>query len=46
MKSQSRKQDIDEVISNSSKIKKLGWKPKTDISHGLELTLDWYRTKK
>ncbi len=46
IKSQSRKQDIDEVISNSSKIKKLGWKPKTNINRGLELTLDWYRSQK
>ena len=45
-KLQSRKQEIDEVISNSSKIKKLGWKPKTNIIRGLELTLDWYRSKK
>jgi len=34
------------VVSDCSKIKKLGWKPKISINKGLELTLDWYAAKK
>jgi len=36
-----RKNDINEIRSNSSKIRKLGWKPKFDLKKGLELTLKW-----
>ena len=34
------------MVSDCSKIKKLGWKPKISINEGLELTLNWYITKK
>ncbi len=27
---------------NSSKIKKLGWKPKTNLNDGLKYTIEWY----
>lgn len=37
-----RKNGINEVRSSSSKIRKLGWKPKLDLKKGLELTLNWY----
>ena len=40
-----RKNDIKNVVSDCSKIKKLGWKPKISINEGLELTLNWYITK-
>jgi len=36
-----RKNDINEIRSNSSKIRKIGWKPKFDLKKGLELTLKW-----
>ena len=41
-----RKNDIKNVVSDCSKIKKLGWKPKISINEGLELTLNWYITGK
>ena len=41
-KSKSRKNEISNVISDCSKIKKLGWIPKINLSKGLKLTLDWY----
>lgn len=41
-KTKIRKNDSIELISNSSKIKKLGWKPKSSISEGFRLTYDWY----
>jgi UDP-glucose 4-epimerase len=41
-----RKNDIKNVVSDCSKIKKLGWKPKISINEGLKLTLDWYIAKK
>jgi len=40
-----RKNDIKNVVSDCSKIKKLGWKPKISINKGLELTLNWYIAK-
>ena len=39
----SRKNDIHEIVSDSSKLKKLGWKPKIDINKGLKLTYDWHQ---
>ncbi len=27
---------------DSSKIKKLGWKPRTSLDKGLKLTVDWF----
>ena len=44
-KTKLRKNDTKNVVSDCSKIKKLGWKPKISISKGLELTLDWYIAK-
>lgn len=44
-KSSIRKAEIDEIVSNSSKIKKLGWKPMIPIQRGLQMTLDWYRAQ-
>lgn len=46
IKSHSREHEIREIVSNSSKIRKLGWKPKTRLSEGLAMTLDWYKSKK
>ena len=40
-----RKNDIKNVVSDCSKIKKLGWKPKISINKGLELTLNSYIAK-
>jgi dTDP-glucose 4,6-dehydratase len=31
---------------NNAKIKKLGWKPKITLEHGLELTINWYLKNK
>jgi UDP-glucose 4-epimerase len=45
-KTKLRKNDIKNVVSDCSKIKKLGWKPKISINKGLELTLNWYITRK
>jgi len=45
-KTKLRKNDVKNVVSDCSKIKKLGWKPKISINEGLELTLNWYITKK
>ena len=45
-KTKLRKNDTKNVVSDCSKIKKLGWKPKISINKGLELTLDWYAAKK
>ena len=45
-KTKLRKNDVKNVVSDCSKIKKLGWKPKISINEGLELTLNWYIAKK
>jgi len=45
-KTKLRKNDVKNVVSDCSKIKKLGWKPKISINKGLELTLNWYITRK
>ena len=34
------------MVSDCSKIKKLGWKPEISINEGLELTLNWHIAKK
>ena len=44
-KTKLRKNDIKNVVSDCSKIKKLGWKPRVSINKGLELTLNWYNAK-
>lgn len=38
-KSYQRKMDIQEMVANISKIKKMGWKPKTSLEKGLKITL-------
>ena len=40
-----RKNDFRSIISNSSKIKKLGWEPKISIKKGLRFTIDWPKHK-
>ncbi|HSB57693.1 MAG TPA: NAD-dependent epimerase/dehydratase family protein [Nitrosopumilaceae archaeon] len=44
-KSISRKNEIIKIVSNSSKIRKLGWKPKVGIKEGLQLTFDWFKSQ-
>jgi UDP-glucose 4-epimerase len=46
VKSYSRKSDVDEIVSNPSKIKKLGWKPQVELSVGLKMTFDWFVSQK
>jgi len=38
----SRKNDVDEIIANISKIKKLGWNPTISLQNGLKSTIDWF----
>ena len=45
-KTKIRKNDVKNVVSDCSKIKKLGWKPEISINEGLELTLNWHVAKK
>ena len=40
-----RRVEIPNVVSDSSKIRQLGWKPTISIQHGLKMTLDWYSDK-
>ena len=44
-KTKLRKNDVKNIVSNCSKIKKLGWKSNVSINEGLELTLNWYISK-
>ena len=44
-KTYSRKDEINNMVSNPSKIKKLGWKPSISLQKGLEMTLKWYKNK-
>ena len=37
-----RKNDSSNIVCNSSKIKKLGWSPKTSITKGFQSTIDWH----
>ena len=37
-KQRSKKLEINELVSDNSKIKKIGWKPKTEIHDGLKKT--------
>ncbi len=37
-----RKNDVNNIVSDSKKLKRLGWKPKFSIEKGLENTLKWY----
>lgn len=42
----SRKNDVLEIVSDSKKLKRLGWKPKTKLNQGLELTYNWFKANK
>lgn len=44
-KSLVRKFDIKEITANNHKLKKIGWKQKTELKQGLKITLDWYTSK-
>jgi len=44
-KSITRKLDVNEIVSNSSKLKKLGWKSKIPFEKGIELTINWNNSK-
>jgi len=37
-----RKNDIPDIIADSKKIRKLGWKPKTNFNEGLRQTYEWF----
>jgi len=43
-KSLKRKAEVPNIIADCSKLKKLGWKPQTNLVKGLKLTFDWYNT--
>ena len=40
-----RKNEIKNVVANTSKIQKLGWKNETDILQGLQLTYNWFKNR-
>jgi nucleoside-diphosphate-sugar epimerase len=37
-----RKNDIPEIIADSKKLRKLGWRPKTKFNEGLKTTYEWF----
>ena len=39
-----KKVDVGNFVVNNSKLKKLGWKPKTSINHGIKETLEFFKT--
>jgi len=41
--SKTRQNDPPEILSDSSKIKKLNWEPQIGLKEGLELTYDWFK---
>lgn len=45
-KKQIRKSDADRIVSDSSKIRSLGWKPTTSFHDGLKKTFDWFESQK
>jgi len=46
LESKIRKNDTKKIISNNTKIKKLGWKPQVSLELGLKMTLDWADSQK
>ncbi|MDE2590239.1 MAG: GDP-mannose 4,6-dehydratase [Patescibacteria group bacterium] len=46
VKSLIRSNEINEITSDPSKVKKLGWKPIIDIKNGLKMTLQWYESNR
>ncbi len=42
-KSLKRKNDIDKIVANPTKMKKLGWTPETNFYDGIKLTYDWFK---
>ena len=42
-KSLLRKTDINDIFSNPSKLRRMGWKPNTSFKNGLKITFDWFR---
>jgi len=40
-----RKNDFSDIICNSSKVRKLGWKPKISLEEGFERTIYWYNQR-
>ena len=45
-KNKIRKNEVKNVVADIKKIKKLGWNPEVKIEKGLELTYQWFKTKK
>ncbi|MDH3735654.1 MAG: GDP-mannose 4,6-dehydratase [Nitrosopumilus sp.] len=41
-----RRNDVKKILSNNTKIKKLGWEPQVNLELGLKMTLDWYNSQK
>lgn len=42
LRSISRKQEIVKIVSDSTRIKNIGWESTVNIQQGLKMTLDWY----
>jgi len=38
-----QKGDVNITWSNTNKLEKLGYKPKTDLDTGLSIFVDWYK---
>jgi len=43
IKKYARKDEVNNIVSDPSKVKKLGWRPTIDLKRGLELTFNWYK---
>jgi len=46
VKSYSRNKEIPKIVSDSTKLRKLGWKPEIEIEEGLKLTYNLYKRHK
>ncbi|QUC64793.1 GDP-mannose 4,6-dehydratase [Nitrosopumilus sp. K4] len=44
--SKKRKNEINNMVADIHKIKKIGWKPNTSLYEGLALTYNWFKNKK